>query len=254
MKAVRALLKGAKPRTGGAPLDDGEYDWKITDVGIGISQAGNLRAAFYMEVVNDDDYTGRKHTKYDQMETQDNIEWLLGDMDTLGLPMPATDDDIPKILEKAKGLVVHGSVRTNGEYTNTYFNELVEGTEGSPSKDNDDSSEDGDGDGGDAGFEKGSKVTFERKGKTIAGVIKSLDTDDEEARVKEDESSRVRTVDFDDLTLVDDDGEEGDEDEARIAKVKEEADCPDWGKYKKKDKDCRDCDHKETCREVRDAE
>lgn len=249
LKALDKQLKGAKPRKGGAPLDDGEYDFRINDVKIGVSQNGKLRAAFYLEVVNDEDYTGRKHTKYNMLESAENIEWHLGDLDTLGLPSDAsTGEELAKATAKAKGLAVSGSIRTQGEYTNTYFNELVEETEGVKSSDDaDDSSED-------AEIAAGSKVTFEHKGKTISGVVKSVDGEEENARVKRDDTGKVRTVDLDDLTVVaaedsseDDDDDDDDEDNEKDADGGKEF-CADWGEYDKKDDGCKKCEKRKECK------
>jgi hypothetical protein len=68
---------------------------------------------------------GRMTWHRNQMATDVNISWLKADLETAGLKLERLSE-LPEHLEELIGAVFEVTVRTKGEYTNTYINSRVD--------------------------------------------------------------------------------------------------------------------------------
>ncbi|KKK73274.1 hypothetical protein LCGC14_2895480, partial [marine sediment metagenome] len=130
LKNIQKGWKKTQPRKVGAPVPDDSYSARIESAVIEESKSsGRLQVHWELEIT-DGDYKGRKIHKFSGLETDDNLAFLQGDLETLELPIPEKIDDLGEVLEDAKGLLLEINVRTKEEFTNIDFIELLEDDEG----------------------------------------------------------------------------------------------------------------------------
>lgn len=126
LKAAGKLWKKAKPRKVGAPVPDDLYSARIESAVMEESKAsGRAQVHWCLEIV-DGDYQGRKLHTFSGLESEDNLAFLKGDIETLELAIPDSIDDIGEALEESVGLLLEINVRTRDEFTNVDFIELLE--------------------------------------------------------------------------------------------------------------------------------
>ena len=141
------LFKKGTAKHGTVSLPDGTYQAKIIDAKRTLTQKKKLQIDWTFEVISGE-YEGRKQHKYDLLVTQDNVDWLLGTLETLEIEMPKkfNEDNFAEVidscLKKAVGLVAEVSIRTSGDFSNVYINELLEGEGDDGNEDEDEEDED----------------------------------------------------------------------------------------------------------------
>lgn len=127
LKALGAKWKKGSPRRAGASVPDDEYAMRIESMVIGESKSeGHRMQVTTGLIVIDGDFKGRKVKRYSGLDTEDNIDFLMGDLETLQLEIPDEIDDLGPVLESAIGLEVAVTVRTNDSFTNYDFQELLQ--------------------------------------------------------------------------------------------------------------------------------
>lgn len=130
----------SEARSLGAPLPDDTYEGVIENTIIEESRNGRLQVRWDL-LVTAGNCEGRQVRKYSGLETKDNMDWLKGDLETLGLEAPAEMSDLGEVLEEACSMAISFQVRSKDEFTNIDFIEPLE--EGS-GDDNDNDNDDGD--------------------------------------------------------------------------------------------------------------
>lgn len=202
LKGLQKLWKNTEPKRIGAPLPPDDYVARIESAVVGESKKGRLQIDWTLCIVGDD-YDGKKVHRYTGLETEENLAFLQGDLETLNLQIPDDIDDLGESLEEANGLLVAITVAKNDEFLNIYFNDVVEENE-----DGDDSSgEDSDDDDEIIVYEKGDRVVVEIDGDDYAGEITKVKKD--KATVEFDDGDKME-VDVDELTLEADADEDDD--------------------------------------------
>lgn len=124
---LRGAWKEAKPQQTRSGLPDGEYLTQILSMGIGRSKAGRLQATTTF-LVKDGKNKGKKHMKFDSLETDSNIGWFKSYCEILGIELPENPGDLPAVLDEfvaSNTSLVNITIKTNKEgFTNTYVKSL----------------------------------------------------------------------------------------------------------------------------------
>lgn len=141
LKKLGTSFKKAKPRRSGFPIPDDDYAATIVSAIIEEARStGRLQINYLLRVI-EGDYEGKEFHKYAGLETEDNLDYALGDLEVLELELPAEISDLGTVLEEAANLSVDVTIRTSDSFTNIDFNELLaEGSE--DDADEDDADED----------------------------------------------------------------------------------------------------------------
>ncbi len=179
LKNLQKNWKKSKPRKSGSSIPDGDYGVRIESAIIAEARtSGRMQVVWTLQVISPKDFEGRSVLKFSGMETEDNLDFLQGDLEVLELSIPDKISDLGATLEEAAGLLVDINVYTKDEFTNINFLELLEDDDTDDDEEEDEEDEDEDED------------------------------DDEEEEEEEDEDEEEEEEDDDD-----EDAEEEDEDE-----------------------------------------
>ncbi len=142
---LRKAWRSAEPRIFGTPLPDGEYCGKIVGFVVGQSKKGRLQLEWTLKVTSGKK-KGREVRRYSGLETQENLEFLQGDLKTLELTIPDNPDDLPDLADEAIGLGVRFQVRTSvsdeTKFTNIDFIERLDKSDAGGDEDADDDDDD----------------------------------------------------------------------------------------------------------------
>jgi len=118
--------KKTKPRQAGVPVPDGQYPARIESVVIEESKSSKRMQVNWGLKIVEGDYENREVHKFSGLETEDNLAFLQGDLETLELAIPDSINDLGEVLTEAAGLLLEINVRTSNEFTNIDFIELLE--------------------------------------------------------------------------------------------------------------------------------
>ncbi|KKL56688.1 hypothetical protein LCGC14_2242910 [marine sediment metagenome] len=102
--------KKASPRKVGAPVPDGSYPARIESAIIEESKASGRMQVNWGITVVEGDYEGRTIHKFSGLETEDNLSFLQGDIETLELPIPDKISDLGEVLEDTVDLLLEINV------------------------------------------------------------------------------------------------------------------------------------------------
>ncbi len=130
---LSGLQKGWKktsPRKVGAPVPDGSYSARIDSAVVEEAKSSGRMQVNWALTVAEGDYEGRSIHRFSGLESDDNLAFLQGDIETLEIAIPEDINDLGEALEDAVGLLLEINVRTKDEFTNVDFIELLEDTEG----------------------------------------------------------------------------------------------------------------------------
>lgn len=150
LKALQGKWKAAKPKTGFQELPAGQYEGKIESAVVGVSQKSNRLQVIWKLSVTSGDCKGRTALRFSGIETEENFEWLKGDLVTLDIAEEELEDidalNLPNILERVVGLPIIFKVRHKDEYTNYDFVDVLgEATEAEEAPEDEKAEEDDDG-------------------------------------------------------------------------------------------------------------
>jgi hypothetical protein len=126
---LASLLKQwdrVEARTGGIVPDD-TYEAKIVKAEY-IEKNEKPKYHFEFKVL-DGKYEGKSIHKWENLSTPMNLEFLKGDLQTLGVEIPEDMDDedsLNELLGEVVDSEVEVRVRTSGEFTNVYINQVLE--------------------------------------------------------------------------------------------------------------------------------
>lgn len=147
LKSMQTGWKKGKPRKSGFPIPDDDYAAEIMSAVIEEARSSGRLQIHYVLKATEGDYEGKEFAKYAGLETDDNLEFAMGDLETLELEIPADIKDLGPVLEEAVGLAVDVTVRTSDSFTNVDFNELLEeGDDEDEEEDEDEEDKDDEGD------------------------------------------------------------------------------------------------------------
>lgn len=118
--------ESSEPKVGGAKVPDNNYTAKITGAFVEEAKSSGRLQIHWILLVADGEYEGREIHKRDGIDTAENLPYVQGSLQVLNLNIPDSIDDIGDVLENAVGLLVDITVATSDEFTNIYFNELLE--------------------------------------------------------------------------------------------------------------------------------
>jgi hypothetical protein len=145
-KAAKKLSKLAKiwskteARTGGI-VPVGTYAVEIKAVKIEDGKNGSPKLHWTFEVA-DGDYEGKKIPKWDNLETDNNLAFVKGAMQALGLEIPDDIEDLEEALQEAVGLSCEVRVVEKDEYINVYIQRLLDGDDDEEEEDEDEAESD----------------------------------------------------------------------------------------------------------------
>jgi hypothetical protein len=104
-------------------VPDGKYQVRVNKVSLSRSQKNDPMIKWDLIVIAGP-HTGR-HIFKNSVITQAALPFVKGDLQTLGLQLPKLSD-LPQHLESLLDLNIEVTRRTKGEYTNVYFNKLLQ--------------------------------------------------------------------------------------------------------------------------------
>jgi len=207
-------------------VPDANYNCELKQVAITSSKKGNTMVQWDL-LITEGDYEGQLLLKFNMLETEQNLQWLLKDLVTFNYDPSAVDDEsLPTILEEiteSKSLVSIAVV-SKEEYRNVYINSVIgtlddgvaaaEQSEESDGWEDEEDEEDWD------EVELncppvGSTVQVSKGNKTIVGVTEKIDEDAGLFWLKCEGRKKLIKIDTNDesieCALIDDDDEEDDE-------------------------------------------
>ena len=197
LASLSKLLKNGKPKVGTPTLPDGTYQGEITDIKLGTTQKGKPQIDWTLKVLSGE-YEGRACHKYDMLATQENVDWVYGTLEVLGVDeLPTSLDDFKTTLQSSVGKKVEFSCRTQGNFTNVYINELLETVE-DEDYDEDDDEED---------WTEGTRVIvklnsdneIDEDGEEYSGTITSVNEKKEQVSIEFDDGDTLDKVPFEGL-------------------------------------------------------
>lgn len=124
-----------EPRTTGAPIPDDNYAMRIDSAVVESAKSSGRMQVNFGLIVTEGDFADEERVlhKYAGMETDQNIDYLQGDLQTLELDIPPQIADIGDTIQDSIGSNVEVSVVTREGFTNFNFVELLQGEgEGEP--------------------------------------------------------------------------------------------------------------------------
>ncbi len=110
-------------------VPDGKYQVRVMKAQLGKSKKGDPMIKWDLVVLSGQ-CSGR-HVFKNSVITRDSIPFVKGDLKTLGLELPRFSD-LANHLEKLLDKTVEVTKRTRDEYTNVYFNKLIDLPTGQP--------------------------------------------------------------------------------------------------------------------------
>lgn len=128
LKKMQSAWESAEPREGGFSLADGTFNAKIEGATIEESQNERLQIVWELRFLSGEN-SGRTARKFSGLDTEENIAWAKGDLTRFGIELPEDIVELGDALAECVGAYVECTVKTKDEYTNIYFNEVVEGVE-----------------------------------------------------------------------------------------------------------------------------
>ncbi len=144
LKKMQSSWEETEPSRGRINLPDDNYGVRINSAVLEESKSsGRLQIHWDMTVIDEGDFENVSVHKYDGIDTEENLPYVQGALEALELDIPDDLADIGETLEAAAGLEVDITVATKDEFTNIYFNELLQGAgeEGDDEADDDDAEE-----------------------------------------------------------------------------------------------------------------
>ena len=129
LKALSGFFKNASPKKGQSPLEDGTYQGTIVAANLSTTQTNKPQVDWTLKVISGD-REGKTIHKFDLLASQENIDWFLGTLETLGIDAPEDADGVKAAIAEAVGKNVEFTSRTTGDFTNIYINELLDDVEG----------------------------------------------------------------------------------------------------------------------------
>ena len=104
-------------------VPDGKYQVRVESVKLAESSNGNPMIKWDLVVISGQ-YEGR-HVFKNSVITRESLPFVKGDLKVLGVE-PAKLSDLPVYFETLLDQKLNITKRTKGEYTNVYFNSLIE--------------------------------------------------------------------------------------------------------------------------------
>jgi len=147
LKGMQKSWKESEPARGGFGVPDGTYNVRIDEATLcEAKQSGRLQIKWVLVVI-DGDYANKKICKFDGMDDPKSLPYVQGSLEALELEIPDDITEIGTVLEEAVGKEVEIQVRTKDEFTNIYFNGLLEAGDSDEEEEEDaEDAEDEDGD------------------------------------------------------------------------------------------------------------
>ena len=112
--------------------EDGQYNVAIEEVRYTeTDRDGNPTdpTFVYTFTITEGACSGQRFRRYTTIRNERSASYFKGDLKKLGLPIPANPEDLPAIVQDARGLIVQVTVRTknvNGkDYKDVYFDRLL---------------------------------------------------------------------------------------------------------------------------------
>lgn len=113
--------------------EDGQYDVEIEDVkyteDAPEGQSAQARIVYTLRVLAGE-YEGERFRKFDTIRGRTSLEYVKGDLMTLGITVPADIEFLPQAIQSARGSKVVVKVKTSykdgREYKNTYINKFLQ--------------------------------------------------------------------------------------------------------------------------------
>ena len=145
LKMLRKKWRKSKARNITQPVPDDKYKVKVVDSRIERSKSSNrLQAVQILQIIKGK-FKDRMLYRYSGLDTAQNISFIKSDLKLLGIKIPKDIMNLSKALESMIDLECKVEIRTKGEFTNIYFQGLLEEEDDAKDvedEDNDDSDED----------------------------------------------------------------------------------------------------------------
>ena len=177
LKGMQKSWADSEPKRGGVGVPDDDYVARIDTAVLGESKTSQRLQIEWGMTVLEGDFEGKKISKYDGINEAKDLPYVQGTLEALELDIPEDITEIGEVLENAVGLIVDVTVKTRDEFTNIYFNELVEDYEESEEEEGEEEEEESD---FDALTEDSDEADFEACSEEIGEILSNagLDADD----------------------------------------------------------------------------
>ena len=109
----------------GSHVPDNKYQARLDQIFVSRSKKENMQTVMVFEILVGD-FIFRKETKYCQMATSENLDYLTLDLRKLGVPASFKWNELETIFPKLLDAKVELLVKTKGEFTNIYINKKLE--------------------------------------------------------------------------------------------------------------------------------
>lgn len=124
LKLLQGKWAKSKARNIMEPVPDGKYVAKIVDNRLERSKSSSrLQVVTVMQIIKGK-FEGRMVYKYSGLETENNISFLKTDFKKIGIKLPKNIVNITKTLEETIDKVIAIEIRTKGEFTNIWMNQI----------------------------------------------------------------------------------------------------------------------------------
>ena len=95
---LRKLSKAwsrSEARVAGSPIKDGDYIGKVVKMEVGESKKGRLQVATRFKIM-DGKVKGQETSRFDGIETEENMDWFKGLCEVLGVDIPDDLEELPE--------------------------------------------------------------------------------------------------------------------------------------------------------------
>ena len=126
LKQLQGTWRRSKAKNRLKPVKDGKYTAKIIDARLEKSKnTSRLQVAQVFQIVRGK-FKDRMVYRYSGLEDENGISYFKSDLKKLGVKIPKKIVNISRAIEKCIDLTCNITVKTRGEFTNIFIDDLVE--------------------------------------------------------------------------------------------------------------------------------
>ena len=129
LKILQKKWKKSKAKNILKPVPDGNYSVRVVDSRLEKAKSSDRLQIAQIMQIQKGKYKDRMLYRYDGLETEENIGYIKGMLKRLEIKIPKKIVKLTSAIEKCIDLECEVTVRTKGEFTNVYINQLTDAIE-----------------------------------------------------------------------------------------------------------------------------
>jgi hypothetical protein len=220
LEALQEQWEGAEAKSQYSEVPDARYHGVISEAAVGRSKTSNRLQVSWDVIISEGDFENWHVWKYDGLEGEESLDWLMTTLEALDLEAPDDLSDLPGILAEAVGLEIEFDVKTKNEFQNVYFREAI-GSADLETEEEEEEEEDS--------YSVGDRVVVEIDGEDFPGEITSIDEDDADVKFDDgDTGTYSMTLDSFDLESEEQSDGEEEEDDTYDPSTMTKAECTEY--------------------------